>query len=107
VSKAAKEGNPSDLLFVNREGPLGDVVVGVHLGHVNHEKIKIAIIRGLRNVVSRSATLDFWRADFGLFRRLGDGVPWEAVLKEQGVQEGWTFFRNKILKAQEQASPMC
>ncbi|KAK4824255.1 hypothetical protein QYF61_012521 [Mycteria americana] len=47
------------------------------------------------------------RADFGLFRRLVDRVPWEAVLKGKGVQEGWTFFKKEILKAQEQAVPMC
>ena len=56
---------------------------------------------------SRTATLDFWRADFVLFRRLVDRVPWEAVLKGKGVQEGWTFFRNEILKVQEQVFPMC
>ncbi|KAK4825507.1 hypothetical protein QYF61_000020 [Mycteria americana] len=48
--------------------------------------------------VSRTATLDFWRADFGLFRGLVDRVPWEAVLKGKGVQEGWTFFKKEILK---------
>ena len=56
---------------------------------------------------SRTAVLDFWRADFGLFRRRVDRVPWEAVLKGKGVQEGWTFFKKEILKAQEQAIPMC
>ncbi|KAK4825828.1 LOW QUALITY PROTEIN: hypothetical protein QYF61_002951 [Mycteria americana] len=56
--------------------------------------------------VSRTATLDFWRADLGLFRGLVDRVPWEAVLKGKGVQEGWTFFKKEIVKAQEQAIPM-
>ena len=58
-------------------------------------------------MVSRSAILDCLRADFGLFRRLVDRVPWEAVLKGKGVQEGWTFFKKEILKVQEQAVPMC
>ena len=57
----------------------------------------------VRRVVSRTATLDFWRADFGLLRRLVDRVSWEAVLKGKGVQEGWTFFKKETLKAQEQA----
>ncbi|KAK4828073.1 hypothetical protein QYF61_023133 [Mycteria americana] len=55
--------------------------------------------------VSKTATLDFWRADFGLFRRLVERVPWEAALKGKGVQEGWTFFKEEVLKAQEQAVP--
>ncbi|KAK4830740.1 hypothetical protein QYF61_013190 [Mycteria americana] len=52
-------------------------------------------------MVKRTATLDFQRADFGLFRSLVDRVPWEAVLKGKGVQEDWTFFKKEILKAQE------
>ena len=39
-------------------------------------------------------------------RGLVDRVPWEAVLKGQGVWEGWTFLRKEILKVQEQAVPM-
>ncbi|KAK4826013.1 hypothetical protein QYF61_003786 [Mycteria americana] len=40
---------------------------------------------------------------------LGDWsrVPWEAALKGKGVQEGWTFFKEEVLKAQEQAVPRC
>ncbi|KAK4830772.1 hypothetical protein QYF61_013261 [Mycteria americana] len=56
---------------------------------------------------SKTATLDFRRADFGLFRRLVDRVPWEAALKGKGVQEGWTFFKEEVLKAQERAVPRC
>ncbi|KAK4819525.1 hypothetical protein QYF61_006018, partial [Mycteria americana] len=55
--------------------------------------------------VSKTATLDFRRADFGLCRRLVERVPWEAALKGKGVQEGWTFFKEEVLKAQEQAVP--
>jgi len=29
------------------------------------------------------------------------------VLKGKGVQAGWTFFKEDVLKAQEQAVPMC
>jgi len=34
-------------------------------------------------------------------------APWDTVLKGKGVQEGWTFFKEEVLKAQEQAVPMC
>jgi len=50
--------------------------------------------------------MDFRRADFGLFRTLIERVPWERVLKGKGVQEGWTLFKEEVLKAQEQAVPM-
>jgi len=56
---------------------------------------------------SKTTAMDFWRADFGLFRMLLERVPWEKVLKGKGVQEGWTFFKEEVLKAQEQAVPMC
>ncbi|KFQ28363.1 hypothetical protein N332_04074, partial [Mesitornis unicolor] len=52
-------------------------------------------------------TLDLWRADFGLFKGLVGRIPWEAVLKGKGVQEGWTLFKKELLKAQEQAVPVC
>ncbi|KAK4810854.1 hypothetical protein QYF61_008826 [Mycteria americana] len=107
VSESTREGAPLDLLFANREGLEGDVMAGGRLGHSDHEMIEFSILGEVRNVVSRTATLDFRRADFGLFRGLVDRVPGEAVLKGKGVQEGWTFFRKEILKAQEQAVPMC
>ena len=107
VSKPTREGAPLDLLFANREGLVGDVMVGGRLGHSDHEMTEFLILGEVRRGVSRTATLDFRRADSGLFRGLVDRVPWEAVLKGKGVQEGWTFFKKEILKAQEQVVPMC
>lgn len=45
--------------------------------------------------------MGFWRADFDLFGRLVQRVPWETVLKGRGVQEDWTVFRKEILKVRE------
>jgi len=49
--------------------------------------------------------LDFWRADFELFKRLVERVPWGSVLESKGVQDGCFFFKKEVLKAQEQAIP--
>jgi len=49
--------------------------------------------------------MGFQRADFGLFRTLVERVPWETVTKGKGVQAGCTFFKEKVLKAQDQAVP--
>jgi len=68
------------------------MMVGGHLGHSHHEMIEFMIPEEVRRGLSRTAALDFQRADFGLFKRLVGRVPWEAVLKGKGVQEGWTFF---------------
>jgi len=71
-------------------------MVAGHLGHINHNTIEFSILGEVRRRGSRTATLDIWRADFGPFRRLVDRVPWEAVLRGKGVQEGWTFFKKEI-----------
>jgi len=38
---------------------------------------------------------------------LVEKVPCEGVLQGKGVQAGWTFFKEAILNAQEQAVPTC
>ncbi|KAK4827403.1 hypothetical protein QYF61_017808 [Mycteria americana] len=104
VSEPTREGAPLDLLFTNREGL---VMVGGCLGQSDHEMIEFLIHGEAARGVSKTATLDFQRADFGLFRRLVERVPWEAALMGKGVQEGWTFFKEEVLKAQERAVPRC
>ncbi|KAK4811052.1 hypothetical protein QYF61_016338 [Mycteria americana] len=107
VSEPTREGALLDLLFANREGLVSDVMVGGCLGQSDH-KMREFLIRGeAARGVSKTATLDFRRADFGLFRRLVERVPWEAALMGKGVQEGSTFFKEEVLKAQEQAVPRC
>ncbi|KAK4828821.1 hypothetical protein QYF61_000878 [Mycteria americana] len=107
VSEPTREGAPLDLLFTNREGLVSDVMVGGCRGQSDHEMIEFLIHGEAARGVSKTATLDFRRADFGLFRRLVERVPWEAALMGKGVQEGWTFFKEEVLKAQEWAVPRC
>ncbi|KAK4816199.1 hypothetical protein QYF61_012664 [Mycteria americana] len=107
VSEPTREGALLDLLFTNREGLVSHVMVGGCLEQSDHEMIEFLILGNVMRGVSRTATLDFQRADFGPFRRLVNRVPWEAALKGKGVQEGWTFFKEEVLKAQERAVPRC
>ncbi|RMC21781.1 hypothetical protein DUI87_02650 [Hirundo rustica rustica] len=72
-----------DLLFVNRDGLVGDVVVGGRLGQSDHEIIEFSIFGEVRRSTSKTLPLDFQRADFGLFRRLIQSIPWEAALKNK------------------------
>ncbi|KAM9590819.1 uncharacterized protein ACIBXB_005874 [Morphnus guianensis] len=106
VGEPTRGGASLDLLFTNREGLVGDVVVGGRLRLSDHEMIKFSILGEVRKGVSKTTTMDFRRPNFGLFRTLVERVPWETVLKGKGVQEGWTFFKKEILKAQGQAIPM-
>jgi len=48
-----------------------------------------------------TTTLDFRRADFGLFGDLLGRVPWDKALEGRGVQESWLIFKNQLLQAQE------
>lgn len=58
-------------------------------------------------VGNKTATLDFWRANFELFRTMVRRVPWDSVMKGRGFQEGWSLLKKEVLKAPEQAVPLC
>ena len=49
---------------------MGDVEVGGCLGQSDHDIVEFSILAGVRRGNSKTATLDFQRADFELFRRL-------------------------------------
>ena len=52
-----------DLLFTNREGLVGDVEVGGCLGQSDYDMVEFSILGGVRRGNSKTATLDFRRAD--------------------------------------------
>ena len=83
------------------------MVVGGCLGLSDHEMIEFFVRGEVRRGAIKTTTMDFQRADFVLFRALVERVPWERVLQAKGVQEGWTLFKEEVLKAQELAVPMC
>ena len=83
-----------DLLFTDREGLVGDVEVGAVLDRVT--VVEFLIFGGARSGNSKTATLDFWTADFDWLRRLGGGVPWGSVVESKGVQDGWLLFKKEV-----------
>lgn len=85
VRKYSRGSTPLDLLFPNREGLVGDMVIGSCLDHSDHEITKFFILGDVRTI--KNTTLDFQREDFELFRKLVRRIPWESVLKDL-VQEG-------------------
>ena len=84
---------------------VGDVKVGGRLGQSDHETLDFSIPVEPRRGVSRTATLDFRRADFHLCRTMVERVPWEVLLEGVGAQEGWQYFPEVILKVQELTIP--
>ena len=91
--------------MVNREGLVGEVKVGRCLGKSDHEMTEFSILAEPQRGVSRTATLDFQRTDFGLFQPMVERVPWEVVLEGVGAQEGWECFKEVISKVQELTVP--
>jgi len=94
-----------DLLFVNREGLVGDVKVRGRLGESDHKMLDFSILVEPQREVSRTAPLDFQRADFALLQTRVERVPWEAVQEGMGAQQDWKYFKVLILKVQELTIP--
>ena len=95
VREPPKGGAPLELLFTNR-GLAGDVEVRSCLRHSNHKMVELYIFGEVRRGVSKTATVDFWRAE--LFRTLVGRVTWDSVLKGKGVQEGWLLLKKGVLE---------
>ncbi|KFP90859.1 hypothetical protein N311_02457, partial [Apaloderma vittatum] len=53
----------------------------------------------------RIATLDFRRANFGLFKQLLGETPWDRELEGKGAQESWSVFKDHFFQAQNQGIP--
>lgn len=65
---ANQERHPAGPVCEQREGLADDVMVGGHLRHSDHGVIAFLILREVRRRVHRTATLDFHKGDFVLFR---------------------------------------
>ena len=107
LREPTRKGALLDLLFVNREGLMGKVVIGGCLGHSDHEVVEFQIIGDRRKNASKTSALDKGRADFGLLKKLVSKVPWESAFEGIGVHECWSLFKSHLLRVQEQAIPKC
>ena len=95
VREPTRGAAPLDLLFTNREGLVGGVEVGGCHGQSDHDMVEFSILGGVRRGNSKTATLDFWRVDLELFRRLVGGVSWDSVLEIKLIQDGWLLFKRE------------
>jgi len=82
------------------------VKVGGRLGCSDHEMVEFRILRGGSRAISRIKTLDFRRANFGLFKQLLGGILWVRALEGRGVQECWLLFKHHFPHAQERYIPL-
>ena len=86
---------------MNKEGLVGNVKIKGSLGCSDHEMVEFKILRAARRAHSKLPTLDFRRADFGLFRDLPGRVAWDKALEGRGAQESWLISKHHLLQAQE------
>ncbi|KAK4822670.1 hypothetical protein QYF61_019037 [Mycteria americana] len=70
IEEPMRNGAMLDLVLTNREELVGNVKLKGSLGCSDHEMVEFKILRAPRRVHSKLSTLDFRRADFGLFRDL-------------------------------------
>ncbi|GAB0180024.1 hypothetical protein GRJ2_000467700 [Grus japonensis] len=107
LKEPTRKGALLDLLLMNREGLMGEVAIGGHLGHSDHEVVEFKIFGDRRKTATKTSTLDMRRADFRLLRELVSQVPWETALEGIGVHQCWSLFKGHLLRAQEQVIPKC
>ncbi|RMB98864.1 hypothetical protein DUI87_24408 [Hirundo rustica rustica] len=98
VGEPTKGGTMLDLLFANRDGLLGDVVVGGQLGQSDHKIIEFSIFGEIRRNTNKTLTLDSWRADFGLF-----SAQWEdncslGLVDSASEQNGPPFIQEEAVR---------
>ncbi|GAB0209615.1 hypothetical protein GRJ2_003427200 [Grus japonensis] len=105
VEDPTRRGMLLDLVLPNKEGLVGDVKVGGSLGCNDHEMVEFRILHGRSRAISRITTLDFRRANFGLFKDLLGRIPWVRALEGKGAQESWSIFKHHFLRAQDQCIP--
>ncbi|GAB0183107.1 hypothetical protein GRJ2_000776000 [Grus japonensis] len=102
LEKPIRKGDMLDLVLTNKEGLVGNMKLKGSLGCSDHEMVEFRILRAARRAHSKLTTLDFRRADFGLFRDLLGRVPWDKALEGRGAQDSWLVFKDHLLQAQEQ-----
>jgi len=106
VEEPTRRGVLLELLLTNKEGLAEDVKAGGRLGCSDHEMVEFRILRGESRAISRIKTLDFRRANFGLFKELLGEVPWVRALEDMGVQECWLLFKHHFLHTQDRCIPL-
>ncbi|GAB0186773.1 hypothetical protein GRJ2_001142600 [Grus japonensis] len=89
TEKPTRRGAMLDLVLTNEEELVGNVKLKGSFGCSDHETVESKILRAARRAHSKLTTLDFRRADFGLFRDLLGRLPWDKALEGRGAQESW------------------
>ena len=74
IEQPMKRGGMLDPALTNKEGLVGNVKLKGSLGCSDHE-MEFKILRAVKSVHSNLISLDFRRADYGVFRDLFSRLP--------------------------------
>ncbi|GAB0181491.1 hypothetical protein GRJ2_000614400 [Grus japonensis] len=105
IEEPTRRGAILDLVLTNKEGLVGNVKLKGSLGCSDHGMVEFKILRAARRAHSKLTTLDFRRAEFGLFGDSLGRVPWDKALEGRGAQDSWLVFKDHLFQAQEQCIP--
>jgi len=101
IEESTRRGAVLDLVISHKERVVGNGRLKGSLGCSDHGMVGFRILRAVRGAHSKLTTLDFRRADFGLFRDLIGRVPWDKALKGRVARESWLIFKDHLLQALE------
>ena len=93
VEEPTRCGVLLDLIATNK-GLTGAVKVWGSLVCCGHEMVEFRIMRIGSRAISRTATLDFRRANFGLFKDPLGEIPWVRALEGSTVQDSWLISKH-------------
>ncbi|GAB0205472.1 mitochondrial enolase superfamily member 1 [Grus japonensis] len=105
IEEPTRRGAMLDLILTNKEGLVGDVKLKGSLGCSDYKMVEFRILRAARRALSKLTTLNFSRADFGLFRDLLGRIAWDKALEGRGAQDSWLIFKGHLLQAQQRCIP--
>ncbi|KAK4826285.1 hypothetical protein QYF61_007132 [Mycteria americana] len=97
IEEPIRRGILLDLILTKNEGLIENVKVKGSLGCSDHEMVEFRILMGGRRLKSKLTTLDFRRADFGLFKDLLGRVPWDKALEGKEAHKSWLIFKDDLL----------
>jgi len=101
TEQPTRRGAMLDLALTSKEGLVGNMRLKGILGCSDHKMVEFKILKAARRARSKLTTLDFRRADFGLFRDLLCRVPWDKALEGREAQESCLIFKDHCLQVQE------
>jgi len=87
LEEPTRRGVLLDPVLTNKEGLVEDVKAGGSLGCSDDEMVKFRIMHGGSRAVTRITTLNFRRANFGVFKHLLGGIPCVRALEDRRVQD--------------------